>query len=170
VPGESSHTAAEDVRPHPDAPGGGVSRLEHVHGHEHLSLEDPHVHDADDRSHHVHEDRSHHHDDEPHGHVEAVPPTAPSRAVVINVGEHTGALVLASNQERSGLEVEIHPVAQPEARTHVWVLPREGRDGVVFAAVFPSLASGDYAILDLDKSVARVVSVPANQVTHATWL
>lgn len=103
-------------------------------------------------------------------HVEAAPPTEPSRAVVINVRERTGALVLASSEERSGLEVEIHPVSQPEARTHVWVLPREGRDGVVYAAVFPDLASGAYAILDVDKSIARVVSVPPNQVTHATWM
>jgi len=40
---------------------------------------------------------------------------------------------------------------------------------VVYAAIFPSLASDDYAILDVDGSIARVVSVPANQVTHATW-
>jgi hypothetical protein len=94
----------------------------------------------------------------------------PSRAVVINIGERTGALVLASSKERSGTEVEIHPVSQPTARTHVWVLPREGRDGVVYAAIFPSLESGDYAILDVDGSVAEVVTVPANRVTHATWL
>jgi len=102
-------------------------------------------------------------------HVEAMPPTRPSRAVVINVGEHTGALVLASNAKRSGLEVEIHPVARPETRTHVWVLPREGLDGVVYAAIFPSLESGDYAIVDVDGSIADVVAVPPNQVTHATW-
>jgi hypothetical protein len=101
--------------------------------------------------------------------VEAAPPTEPSRAVVINVGEHTGALVLASSEPRSGLEVEIHPVSKPEARTHVWVLPREGRDGVVYAAIFPSLVSGDYAVLDIDGSIANVVAVPPNQVTHATW-
>jgi hypothetical protein len=87
---------------------------------------------------------------------------------VINVGEHAGALVLASNEERSGTEVEIHPVSRPGARTHVWVLPREGRDGVVYAAIFPSLESGDYAILNVDGSIADVVSVPPNQVTHAT--
>jgi hypothetical protein len=89
---------------------------------------------------------------------------------VINVGEHTGALVLASNAKRSGLEVEIYPVARPAARRHVWVLPREGRDGVVYAAIFPSLDSGDYAIADVDGSITDVVAVSANQVTHATWV
>jgi hypothetical protein len=113
---------------------------------------------------------SHDHDhDGPHAPVEASAPTVPSRAVVINVGEHTGALVLASNERRAGIEVEIHPVSRPDERTHVWVLPREGRDGVVYAAIFPSLDSGAYVILDVDGSVSEVVLVPPNQVTHATW-
>jgi hypothetical protein len=89
---------------------------------------------------------------------------------VINVHAHAGALVLASNESRAGIEVEIHPVSQPEARTHVWVLPREGRDGIVYAAIFPSLECGDYAILNVDGTIADVVSVPPNQVTHATWM
>jgi hypothetical protein len=146
-----------------DVLGGGLPHHHdvHVHADEHDSLRAPHVHDE-------REDHGHVHDS--HAHVEAAPPTEPSRAVVINVGEHTGALVLSSSEGRSGIEVEIHPVSRPEARTHVWVLPREGRDGVVYAAVFPSLESGDYAILDFDGSIASVVSVPPNQVTHATWV
>ncbi len=52
-------------------------------------------------------------------------PTEPSRAVLLDVGEHTGALVLRAPAEREGLEVEIHPASDPSQRTHVWVLPRE---------------------------------------------
>ena len=152
---ETSHSASGDVRPNPDVSRDGVSPHHDDHDHAHL-------HDAPEHS-------SHEHPHEASAHVEAAAPTVPSRAVVINVGEHTGALVLASNAQRSGLEVEIHPLAQPEARTHVWVLPREGRDGVVYAAVFPSLESGEYAILAVDGSIGDVVSVPPNQVTHANW-
>lgn len=138
----------------------GVSphHADHEHKHEH-----EHEHDAEGG--HTHD----HDSDGAHVHVEAVAPTTPSRAVVINVGEHLGALVLESTEERSGIEVEIHPVDRPEGRTHVWVLPREGRDGVVYAAVFPSLESGDYAVLDIDGSTREVVSVPPNTVTHAAW-
>jgi hypothetical protein len=116
--------------------------------------------------------QAHEHDDEGgsvHRHVEAVAPTEASRAVVINVGEHTGALVLASTESRSGTEVEIHPVGEPNARTHVWVLPREGRDGIVYAAIFPSLESDDYAILGVDGSIVDVITVSPNRVTHARW-
>jgi ABC-type Zn2+ transport system substrate-binding protein/surface adhesin len=160
---ETSDTASGDVRPSLDVLGGGVSRPDADHEHTH-GLDDPHHH-------HPHDHRAfEHHVNDAHVHVEAVAPTTPSRAVVINVGEHTGALVLASTASRSGIEVEIHPVTEPTARTHVWVLPREAPVGVVYAAVFPSLASGDYAILGLDGSIAEVISVPPNQVTHATWL
>jgi hypothetical protein len=44
-----------------------------------------------------------------------------------------------------------------------------GRDGIVYAAIFPSLESGDYAILNVDGSIADVVSVPPTRVTYARW-
>ena len=56
-------------------------------------------------------------------------PVDPSRAVLVDVGETRGALVLTAPAEREGLEVEIHPASDPSLRTHVWVLPRgAGRD------------------------------------------
>ena len=147
---ESVRTDSGDDRLNPVVPGVGVS---HLHDHHDIHAHESHEHDAHDG----------------HVHVEAAPLSVPSRAVMINVGEHTGALVLASNERRAGLEVEIHPVSHPGARTHVWVLPREGRDGVVYAAIFPSLAGGDYAILGVDGSIADIIPIPPNQVTHATW-
>lgn len=56
-----------------------------------------------------------------------------------------------------------------QARSHAWVLPREGHDGVVYAAIFPSLESGDYANIDVDGSVGDVVAVAPNTVTHVAW-
>jgi hypothetical protein len=117
---------------------------EHEHAHEH-----PHQHGAPT--------------------AEAQAPTEPSRAVLVDVGERTGALVLSAPAERQGVEVEIHPSGDPAARTHVWVLPRDGRDGTVYAAVFPSLPTGEYVVLDRDGSPASTLDVPANQVTFATW-
>jgi len=88
---------------------------------------------------------------------------------MLDVGEQTGALVLTAPPHREGLEVEIHPTSEPSSRTHVWVLPRAGRLGIVYAAVFPSLPAGDYTVLEPDGSIATTVSVPANQVTNASW-
>jgi hypothetical protein len=113
-----------------------------------------------------------HPQDHPHPHPvveEARPPTRPSEAVVVDVGERSGALVLRSTAARKGLEVEIHPVADPTRRTHVWVLPRRGPDSVVYAAVFPSLVPGEYAILEPGGAPRCTIEVPANAVIHADW-
>lgn len=138
-------TASVDARPSPDVDRSGA--VPHQGGSSHVHAEGGSV----------------------HRHVEAVAPTDASRAVVINVGEHTGALVLASTESRSGTEVEIHPVGEPNAHTHVWVLPREGREGIVYAAIFPSLESDDYALLGVDGSIVDVITVLPNRVTHARW-
>ncbi len=88
---------------------------------------------------------------------------------MVDVGERRGALVLRAPAESEGLEVEIHPVSDPTRRTHVWVLPRGARGVTVYAAVFPSLPDGEYAVLEPDGSTRMVVSVPPNQVTSASW-
>jgi hypothetical protein len=87
----------------------------------------------------------------------------------VDVGEHRGALVLKAPADREGLEVEICDASDPARRTHVWVLPRAGRDGTVYAAVFPSLLAGSYQVLAPDVSVVTTVEVPTNTVTSATW-
>lgn len=128
-------------------------------------------HDLVELTEHDHGDSHEHVDSHVHatGHTHAVAPVEPSRAVMINVGSDTGALVLHSSAERAGIEVHVYPMSDPSRRTHVWVLPREGRDGVVYAAIFPSLAIGDWAVLNEDGSVAMVVAVPPNKVTQAEW-
>lgn len=98
-------------------------------------------------------------------------PTAPSSSVAVDVGEHTGALVLMSSSEREGLEVEIHLESDPGNRTHVWVLPRVGpHDGTVYAAVFPSLTPGTYSVLQPDGRFGSNVRVDANCVTTGAWI
>ena len=105
-----------------------------------------------------------------HVHEEMRPPTVPSRSVVIDVDKTAGALVLATSANYEGTEVEIHPALDPSTRSHVWVLPREGVGEVLYAAVFPRLPLGDYAVLAQDGSVHEVITVLPNQVTFAAWM
>jgi hypothetical protein len=118
---------------------------------------------------HDHDDSEHVHGVDGHVHEEAKAPTAPSRAVMIDIGTTKGALILDSRAEFSGVEVEIHPVHEPSKRTHVWVLPREGRDGLIYNAIFPSLAMGEYAVLSRSGTIAFTVDVAPNTITHASW-
>jgi len=96
-------------------------------------------------------------------------PTSPSRAVVIDVDATAGALVVTTTERHVGEELEISPIAEPSKRSHVWVLPREGRQGLVYAAVFARLPVDDYVILTQDGSTQQTVSIRANEVTFASW-
>ena len=96
-------------------------------------------------------------------------PAGESLAVIVDVGASRGALVLTAPAQYEGLEVEIHPTSDPSQRTHVWVLPRRGQSATVYAAVFPSLPAGEYAVLEQDGAAGMIVSVPPNQVTSAVW-
>lgn len=89
---------------------------------------------------------------------------------MVDVGDGYGALVLYSEADRAGLEPEIHPVGVPEARQHVWVLKRAtAAPGPVFAAVFPSLLAGRYAICSPAGAPVQEVDVLDGKVTEARW-
>jgi len=100
---------------------------------------------------------------------EAVAPSEPSRAVVVDVGGDCGTLIVRGEPADEAREVEIHPVGRPDARTHVWILPRAVAAGTVHAGVFPSLAEGDYVLLGRDGESLRTLHVPGGAVTDVTW-
>ena len=112
-----------------------------------------------------------------HGHrhgeeeqAEAGPPTLPVTGVMVDVGDGYGALVLYSDADRVGLEPEIHPVGQPAGRQHVWVLERNtAAPSPVFAAVFPSLPAGRYAICSPAGEPVQEVDVLDGKITEARW-
>ena len=122
---------------------------------------------------HAHTGTHEHSHAHPHRHPdpgETVAPIEPTGAICVDVGARRGALLLRSSPERAGLEVEIHPVSDPSARTHVWVLPREtGTGAISFAGVFPSLVPGRYAVLEPGDVSAHAVEVMAGIVTVADW-
>ena len=108
----------------------------------------------------------------PHPHLhsaEAHPPKEPSTGVCIDVGGTRGALLLRSPPEREGLEVEIHPVHEPDTHTHVWVLPRAAGAAITYSALFPSLPAGHYQLLEPDGSCGTEVVVDAGRVSTADW-
>ncbi len=101
---------------------------------------------------------------------EAAPPSEPVTGIMVDVGDGYGALVLYAGAEQVGLEPEIHPVGRPEARQHVWVLERAtSAPAPVFAAVFPSLAAGRYAICSPGGEQIDEVDVTDGAITEARF-
>ena len=92
----------------------------------------------------------------------------PSRAVLVNVGEHTGALVLARPRAARVSRWRSTRSSTPE-RTHVWVLPRQGGRPRSMPPCSPAFRRATTPCIGPDGSVTAVVPVPANKVTSASW-
>ncbi|MEC3980952.1 hypothetical protein [Amycolatopsis sp. H20-H5] len=80
-------------------------------------------------------------------------------AVVLDIGGDVGALVLYTGEEDDEAEIDISPGTDPAApRTHNQVHPRRTRAGVVYSAVYPTLAEGEYTLWrDSDTPEATIV-------------
>jgi len=71
-------------------------------------------------------------------------PTGPG-SVILELGEHIGALILEAPPGLAGREIEIsHSVGGP--RTHSLVRERVTAAGVSYAAVYPAVQAGEYTV------------------------
>jgi hypothetical protein len=91
----------------------------------------------------------------------------PDDALVLDIGEGVGALVLYTDEELTGAEIEVGPDADDAVRTHTIIRRRRvaGRD--VFAGVYPSLAEGRWRIYGLDDRPVATVVIAGGRV--AEW-
>ena len=94
-------------------------------------------------------------------------------SVVLNIGDSTGALVLYTPATMDGWEIEISRTSgdPATARTHNVVRRREtGVAGAqVFAAVYPDLPAGDYAVWRDDTTQATTTTIAGGRVTSCRW-
>ncbi len=90
---------------------------------------------------------------------------AATQGVLIDVGGDAGALVIYADEALLGREVEIARTGEA-SRVHADVLERSVASGSVFAAVFPSLAEGDYDIWLGGQSRAGTARIVAGDVTR----
>jgi hypothetical protein len=67
-----------------------------------------------------------------------------SESVVLDIGEDIGALVIYTDADLRGREIEVSPRGSVAMRLHVEVLERRISGQPVFAAVFPRLRAGEY--------------------------
>ena len=87
--------------------------------------------------------------------------------VVADIGDGVGALVLYTAPDQCGAEIDIEPVGRPAQRTHVAVRERQLVTGSVYAAFYPALAAGEYALLLPDGR--RPVTIEGGSVTEVAW-
>jgi hypothetical protein len=90
--------------------------------------------------------------------------SSPPADVVLDLTEHTGALILDTEPHLVGAEIEISVVGE-EARTQSMVReqltsPRR------YSAVYPSLESGDYVVWRDATTPGATVTISGGQVTR----
>jgi hypothetical protein len=89
--------------------------------------------------------------------------------VVLDIGEHDGALIVYTDAERHGTEVEISPQGEDENRSHKDVLERGEGGRVAFTAVFDRLPEGTYTLWTDGVARARGVVVTGGAVAELDW-
>ena len=92
-----------------------------------------------------------------------------SEHVVLEIGDETGALVLYTDPDLLGSEIEISPSGHDDERQHKEVLERPVGSRVVYAAAFDGLREGTYTLWLDDEAYARGVVVSGGRVAECDW-
>jgi len=101
---------------------------------------------------------------------ESVPGPCGAGRVVLDVGAGIGALVLYTPADLDGREIEISAPGRPAtSRTHSQVHERRAGRTVQHAAVYPSLAAGQYTIWRDATTPAGLVTIRGGDVTSYHW-
>ncbi len=116
-----------------------------------------HAHDQHDHDHpHAH----------PHHHHDASEVRA--RPVLLDLGDGVGALIVHTDPELLGVEIEISPAGNDAARQHKEVLRRSMGQTVATVLVYDNLDAGDYTLWLDNRAVARGVHVDDGRVSEHT--
>jgi len=91
------------------------------------------------------------------------------QGVMVDVGPGAGALVVYTTDDLRGEEIEISPRADDLNRTHTDVLRRKVAEGFVNAAVFGSLAEGEYRLWHRSLREPAEVRIAGSEVTELDW-
>lgn len=103
-----------------------------------------------------------------HGHHHTLAPSGEG-TVMLNIGGGIGALIIHTDGQWHGHEIEVSRVGAPEERTHAAVRARHVHGGVSFCVVIDALPEGRYLIWqDTAEPLARV-DVRGGAVTEYTW-
>jgi hypothetical protein len=89
--------------------------------------------------------------------------------VVLDIGGECGALILHTDPEMHGVEVEISPRGRDDDRSHKEVLERNINGRPAYTAVFESLECGEYTLWTYGEPRARGVRVEAGGIAEIDW-
>jgi hypothetical protein len=89
--------------------------------------------------------------------------------VALDIGGDVGALIVHTDPEMHGVEIEISAAGEDEKRTHKQVLERKRDERPAFTAVFDGLRTGRYTLWVDDQPRAREVAIEGSRITELDW-
>jgi hypothetical protein len=131
--------------------------------------EHQHQHQHHGHSHGIGADHDHTH---PHTHesveapyVDEGPTDGPPDALVLDIGEDVGALILFADEGCLGQEIDLTPVGACQSHDmHTMIRRRRAVGREFIAGVYPELTEGDYTVWGLDGRPLGEVSIVGGQV------
>jgi len=118
--------------------------------------------------HHGHEHHDHEHDHD-HTHHERYADRTHPEFVVLEIGGELGALIIYTDADMHGREIEISPTGDDGKRSHKDVLERSLGGTPAFSAVFDQIPDGSYTLWVDDIARARDVRVGGGEVGELDW-
>ena len=88
---------------------------------------------------------------------------------MLEIGGELGALIIYTDAEMHGREIEISPTGDDGKRSHKDVLERSLGGAPAFSAVFDQIPDGSYTLWVDDVARARDVRVVGGEVGELDW-
>jgi hypothetical protein len=95
-------------------------------------------------------------------------PRVHTEAVVLDIGEDVGALIIYTPPDWLGREIEMSPQGTTK-RTHTDVVERHWNGQTLFTAVFQTVPIGDYTLWDAAPGQPGVVAIVGGTITELDW-
>jgi hypothetical protein len=114
-------------------------------------------------------DHDHAHAHGRHGHHHHDPADVRSQPVVLDLGDGIGALIVHTDPDLRGVEVEISPAGADCNRQHKEVLQRTMGPATVNVLVYDNLPEGEYTLWIDDVARADKVRIESGSVAVLDW-
>ena len=101
--------------------------------------------------------------------VDEGPTDGPPDALVLDIGEDIGALIIHTGAGMLGMEVEISATGQDDQRSHKDVLERQIGGNPAYTAVFDKVREGTYTLWVDDVARERDVHVSGGAIGELRW-
>lgn len=99
--------------------------------------------------------------------VDSGPTAGPAEALVLDIGDDVGALILFADESCLGQEIDITAAGAPRSHhTHTMIRRRRAVGREFIAGVYPELHAGTYTLWGVDGDELGEVTIVGGQVTE----